>query len=362
MSSRRILPLFLFFCLLSTLLGQMPPAPVVEIAPVTSAPMELSRRYPGRLESPAWVALVPRVSGELLEVNFAEGQLVEAGALLYRLEDVRYAAQVKAAEATIARCQASLRYTKSNYERTLGLFEKGVATLDDMEAARMNFETDQASLANAEAALITAKDDLKNTRILAPIRGKLGKTSQTVGNYLTPSTGVLANLVQMDPLRLSFSMATRDFLELFGTEEAFQKEAMIRLRLADGSLYSHEGIYEFLDNKIQDSTDTMTFFIRIPNPDTTLLPGGSVTVLLSRRNSQECSAILPSALMADGKSSYVWVVDDENVAHRREVKLGSSDGNLQWILQGVQPGEKVITEGGHKVVMDGMAVKPVVRQ
>ncbi len=351
----------LFLCVLS-LPGQMPPSPTVEIAPVTTAPMEMGRRYPGRLESPAQVALVPRVSGELLEVNFTEGQVVDAGVLLYRLEDVRYEAQVKAAESTIARCQASLRYTKSNYERTLGLFEKGVATLDAMEAARMSYETDQASLANAEAALITAKDDLKNTRIFAPIRGKLGKTSQTAGNYLTPSTGVLAQLIQMDPLRLSFSMATRDFLELFGSEENFRKEAVLRVRRADGSLHAQEGEYEFMDNQVNATTDTMTFYARVPNPDMTLLPGASVTVLLSRRSIQECSAILPSALMADGKSSFVWVVDEENVAHRREVKLGSSDGNLQWILQGVQPGEMVITEGGHKVVMDGMTVVPVPRQ
>ena len=354
--------LSLAFLALPRLHGQGFPAPAVEVSPVESAPMELNRRYPGHLESPATVALVPRVSGELLEVKFTEGQVVEAGALLYRLEEVRYQALVKSAQASIARCQASLRYSKSNYDRTLGLYEKGVATLDAMEAARMAYETDQAALASAEAALVTAQEDLKNTRIYAPIQGKLGKTSQTAGNYLTPSTGVLAQLIQMDPLRLSFSMATRDFLELFGSEENFRKEAVLRVRRADGSLHAQEGEYEFMDNQVNATTDTMTFYARVPNPDMTLLPGASVTVLLSRRSIQECSAILPSALMADGKSSFVWVVDEENVAHRREVKLGSSDGNLQWILQGVQPGEMVITEGGHKVVMDGMTVVPVPRQ
>ncbi len=354
--------LSLAFLALPRLHGQGFPAPAVEVSPVESAPMELNRRYPGHLESPATVALVPRVSGELLEVKFTEGQVVEAGALLYRLEEVRYQALVKSAQASIARCQASLRYSKSNYDRTLGLYEKGVATLDAMEAARMAYETDQAALASAEAALVTAQEDLKNTRIYAPIQGKLGKTSQTAGNYLTAASGVLATLTQMDPLRLSFSMSTRDFLELFGNEETFRQEAIVRLRLADGSLYGQEGTFEFLDNQIQATTDTMTFFVRIPNPDAVLLPGASVTVLLSRRNPQTLCAVLPSALMADGKGSYVWVVDDANTAHRRDVRLGASDGRLQWLLQGVQPGEKVVTEGGHKIVMDGMAVKPVARQ
>ncbi len=336
-------------------------APAVALATVEKSIPHSEHRYPGRLSSPAQVELVARVSGELLSLGFEEGSQVKEGQLLYQLEDVRYDASVKNCEASIARCEASLKYTKANYERVLGLYEKEVSTLDAMESARMSYETDAASLASAKAALITAQDDLKNTKIYSPIAGKIGKTAYTKGNYLTPSSGVLATVVQTDPLRLTFSMSNRDFLRLFGTEETFRENGELTIQLADGTDYAQKLTFEFLDNKANRTTDTVVLTAKVPNPDGRLVADSSVSVVLNRRGGEPKCAVPPSAVMADNTSSYVWVVDDQNVAHRRNVERDDSDGDFQWIASGLSEGEKVIVEGTHKVMRDGTAVQPVER-
>ena len=352
--------LFLIVLSVASLFAQMP-TPTVESAVVGRHQSFQSRRYTGQLLSPSSVSLVARVSGEMLSLGFADGDYVKAGQLMYQLDDVRYDAAVQVAEANIARCEAALRYSKANYERIQNLFDKQVSTQDALDAALMAYQTDVANLASAKAALITAQDDLKNTKIVAPIDGKVGLTKYTVGNYLTPSSGVLATIVQLDPIRLSFSLSNRDFLELFGTEKKFAEDAVLKIRLADGSVYAHEGVFEFLNNEANRSTDTLSFFVKFANPDLVLVPGASVTVLLSKKTSVEQCAVVPSAIMADNDSAYVWVLDDANTAHRRNVVLGSSDGNVQLIAEGLEAGERIISEGTHKV-MDGMTVKAVERK
>lgn len=330
--------------------AQQMPTPTVAVGEVITTQSAISRRYTGRLVSPASVELVARVAGEMLEQGFAEGDFVKKGQMLFRLDDVRYRAAVQGAEANIARCEASLKYSGSNYNRVKGLFDKSVATQDALEAAEMAFHTDIAGLGSAQAALITAQDDLKNTKITAPIDGKIGLTNYTVGNYLTPSSGVLATIVQINPIRLSFSIANRDFLSIFGTEENFRQDAHVTITLADGTPYPVDGVFEFMNNEANKSTDTITLFVSFANDDYKLRPGATVTVNVEQKSTKDATGIEPSALMSDAQGTYVYVVGDDLVAQRRDVKIGSATKDLQIILEGLTAGERVVTRGTHKVI------------
>ncbi len=332
------------------LFAQQMPAPTVSVGEVVSTESAISRRYTGRLLSPASVDLVARVAGEMLKQGFEEGDFVKTGQVLYQLDDVRYAAAVQGAEANIKRCEASLKYSESNYKRVKGLFDKNVSTQDALEAAEMNYHADIAGLASAKATLITAQDDLKNTHIVAPIDGKIGLTNYTVGNYLTPSSGVLATIVQLNPIRLSFSIANRDFLAIFGTEQNFANDARVTITLADGTPYPVEGVFEFMNNEANRSTDTITLFVSFANEDYKLRPGSTVTVTVEQKSTKDATGIEPSALMSDDQSTYVYVVDENLVAQRRDVKIGSSTKDVQIILEGLTPGERVVTRGTHKVI------------
>ena len=326
------------------------PAPTVALSEVTTVRAVESRRFTGLLLSPSRVNLVVRVSGELLEVGFKEGDLVQKGQMLYRLDNVRYDAAVKQAGATVEKCKASLDYSESNFNRVKALFDKNVTTKDALEAAQMAYYADKAGLRAAEAALTMAGDDLNNTVVAAPITGKIGVNNFTVGNYLTPSAGVLATVVQLDPIRLSFSISNRDFLTLFGSAQAFVEKAEVTISLADGREYGRKAAFEFFNNEANRATDTRQIYMLLPNPDLDLLPNSTVAVNLTLRDADEQCAIVPSDLMSDEKGSYVYVVGDDGVAQRRDIVTGAYDGKLQVVKSGLKAGERVVSEGTHKVI------------
>lgn len=334
--------------------GPGAPAPLVAVGTVGEADDVETKRYTGHIVSSSWVDLVPRVSGELVRLGFKEGDIVEKGQVLYEFDPVRYDAEVKNVEARIAEYQARLNYADLSFKRAAELYSKSAGTKDALDSTESERNAARAALLAAEAQLITTRDDLKNTRIVAPIRGKIGLSNFTEGNYLTPSSGVMATIVQIDPLRVSFSMSNRDFLEMFGTEERLKKFANIRLRLADDSFYPSAGSVEFVDNRVHLSTDTVQIYGRFDNPDNVLVPGSTVTVLLDKLGGGKLPAVTPSAVMHDAESAFVYVVDGDNKVSRRDVVLGSSDTRTQLIKSGLEVGEKIVVDGMHKTLPGGV--------
>ena len=353
----------LFGCALCALIstsvyGQMPkaPAPLVGVAKVSPAKNVEKRSYSGVTVSPQSVALVPRVAAEILEVGFTEGQIVTNNQMLYRLDDTRYAATVKATAAQIEATKARLVYAVKNHERLTTLYKKNVSSMDEMDAALAERDALKATLMQQEANLITAKDDLAYTRILAPITGKIGLNRFTKGNYLTQASGTLTTIMQLDPIRVRFAISNRDYMTLFQNEANLRKEAVIKLQLANGMAYQLEGKVDFVDNAANRTTDTVQVYALFGNPDYTLLPDSTVTVMLQKRSPADCTAVLPSAVAFDQKGPYVWVVQDDKKAVKRRVVVGNVTDSEQYILDGLKPGETVVVRGNHKV-MDGITVQ-----
>lgn len=310
----------------------------------------VERRYPARVVSPASIAVTSRVSGELLEVAFKEGDFVKKGQLLYRLDDIRYVAAKKSAEAKIAELKARVAYSKANFDRTQLLFKKEVATQDELESAYSEFEAYKATLAAAEANLIVAQDDLDNTRILAPADGRIGVNAVPAGSYVTPSSGTLATVVQIDPLRVRFALSNRDFLSIFGDERSLRAQSSVRLQLGNGNDYEHAGEIDFIDNTANEQTDTVQIYAKFPNPDAKLLPGSTVSVILGRTTGDTLPAVIPSAVMYDANGAYVYVLTEDNTVVRREVVVGQTSKDLQFIESGLKAGERIITDGTHKAI------------
>ena len=334
------------------------PAPMVNVGKASETDYNPIRHYNGRILSTEAVAIVPQVSGQIVEVAFKEGDIVKKGDLLYRIDDVRYAAAVASAKATVAQAKATADYAEKTFERTKTLLEKKVASNDEMDAATSELTTSKAALEAAEAALISAKDNLEHCRITAPITGKIGVNAFTAGNYVTPATPPLTTIVQQDPLRVSFPTSNRDFLRFFGSEEKLRSNFTINIRLANNAAYGHEGKVEFLGNKANASTDTLTVFASIPNPDGVLLPGATVAVELQAKKVASSVVVPLPAVLHDKKGSYVWVVDGNNVASRRDIIAGGTTEAYQVVLSGLKANELIVTSGTHKVV-PGKAIAPV---
>lgn len=331
---------------------KMPAMPkvMVECGYVFEAENVKKSNYTGHIISPEVVNLVTRVSGDLEKVGFTSGQEVKKGQLLYQLDPIRFQAAVKSAEARISEIKAKLVYAENNYNRNSSLYSKQVSSKDSLENAYSTVQSLKAELLMAEATLTTAKDDLANTAITAPIDGKIGATNYSVGNYLTPNSGTLATIVKTTPLRVSFSMSARDFLNTFGNEANLKKYGKINVILANNSRYNKEGRFEFIDNQANRRTDTVQINMLIDNPDRILLPGNTVTIELVRKSSSVMPAVKLSSIMYDEKGPFVYIVNQNNIAEKRSVVLGNMTADKQLIVSGLKKGELIITDGMHKVM------------
>lgn len=313
-----------------------------------------TKRYTGLVSALSSVDVVARITGELLSVAFNEGDIVTEGQVLYQLDNTRYEAEVRNLEARIAECTAKAEYAQRWFLRTQNLHQSNASTKDALESAESEYQAAEAALLAVEAQYAIALDDLKNTVIHAPITGKIGTTRYTRGNYLTPASDVLATIIQLDPLRVSFAMSGKDFLTLFGSEENLRRQAQVQLRLANGSVYESNGIIKFLDNQANKKTDAILVFAEFDNPEGKLICGGSVTVMLTRTSVEKLPAVSPSAIMRDSDSPYVYVVDNNGKVERRDVILGFLGRDMQIVRAGVRPGEVVIIDGMHKTLPGGI--------
>ena len=318
----------------------------------------VKHRYTAHVLSPARVDLVARISGELMEVNFEEGSFVKEGQVMYVLDDVQYDAAVKSAEANLLNAKAKAEYAKQTFERAEDLYKKQVSSKDAYDNAYSTYTAANATVAASEAALITAKDHLDDTRIISPINGKVGTTHYTKGNYITPSSGILATVIQQDPLRVRFSISNHDFLKEFGNETTLKEKGEVVLTLSDGSTYPETGKIIITENEANASADTLVIYALFNNPDYKLLPGSTVVATLQYKVPGQVAFIVPSALMNDGTASYVYVLGENNIPQRRVVVPGAQSGAKQIILEGLSEGETVVTDGMLKVI-PGVPVEPV---
>jgi len=348
-----------FAALSASMFAQMPGAmkQVVGIAEVEDVANVQSRRYTGQVVAQAVVNVTPRVSGEILKLGFNDGDYVKKGQMLYTIEKTQYEAAVKQAEASIAEIKANLEYAQSSYDRNQMLYEVNAASKDSMENTKSALDALKAGQAAAEAALVTAQDNLKYTTITAAIDGLVGVTKYTAGNFVTPSSGPILTIIQMQPIRVRFSMSTGDFLSGYGSLKALKENGQISLKLADGSEYATGGKIEFLNNEANVKTDAIQVYASFPNADMKLIPGSTVTVTLSKKGAAAMPAVPPSAVMHDAQTSFVYVVGDGNKTERRVVELGDMTKTHQFIKSGLKSGEKVVYQGTHKV-MPGDEIVP----
>ncbi|MGN0847438.1 MAG: efflux RND transporter periplasmic adaptor subunit [Kiritimatiellia bacterium] len=321
--------------------------PVTAVKAVADKP---SRIYPGRVVPVAQVNVIPQVSGEILEVAFANGSMVKPGELLYRLDPVKYEAAVKNAEAKVAECTATLQYAELSYTRHQKLVETRAVSQDALDNALSTRDSARAALEAAKADLTSAQDDLTHCRITAPIAGKVGTTRFTTGNYLQKGQGTLVTLIQYEPIRVRFSVSNREFLEMFGgSTQRLRSEGILSLRLADGSELTEEGVLEYSENAADEQTDTIQIYALYPNSSNSLRPGGTVSVSLTTKKGVPRPAVPPTAILQDVQGPYVWVVGADGVAERRYIARGDIQGDWQFVEKGLKIGECIVADGGHKV-------------
>ena len=330
---------------------------VLPVAEVSMHPDDLKSTYPGRVVSIAQVDVVPQVSGEIREVAFANGASVQVGDVLYRVDSVKYEAAVKNAESKLAESKANAHYAEISYERHKKLLDTNAVSLDAVDNALSLRDSSRAAYAAAQADLVAAQDALNHCTIVAPIAGKLGSTVKTAGNYVTAGSLVLVSIVQHDPVRVAFSISNRELLELTGgVGRRAKDDVKIEITLADGSTYDGPCEIEYVENRADETTDTVMIYARCGNPSRKLVPGGTVAVTVMSRDGVMRPAIPPTAVLQDTQGPYVWVVGPDGAVQRRTVARGRLQGDWLFIEKGLSVGERVVADGAHRV-RRGMTVE-----
>ncbi|WP_087720115.1 efflux RND transporter periplasmic adaptor subunit [Salinicola salarius] len=334
-----------------------PPPPEVDVATVLVEPVTLRETFTGRVVSPQTVQVRPRVSGYIDEVAFEEGERVESGDLLFRIDPRPYEARVQAAKASLAQAQSQRRLTEVEAGRSRQLIQKNMISReqhDQRQAAALNA---RAQAAEAEATLSSAELDLQYTRITAPVTGRTGRAMITQGNLASADQSVLTTLVSVDPLYVYFDSNEAEALSA-QTLLAQGKAATLHIGLTGETGFPHQGQLDFVDNQINADTGTLRYRAVLSNPDGAFRPGQFARVEMPVAQLDEAMLVNRKAVLANQDRRFVYVVGDDDTVMPRQVQLGREVGDLVVVREGLRAGERVIVNGTQKVFAPGMPVAP----
>lgn len=319
-----------------------PPAqqkPTVGVVTLQAEPFAVTTELPGRTRAYRIAEVRPQVNGIIQKRLFTEGSEVKAGQQLYQIDAAVY-------EATLKSAQASLASSKSLADRYAELVK-------DQAVSKQAYDEARAASLQAEAELERARIDLRYTKVLAPISGRIGRSAVTEGALVSNGQAQeLATIQQLDPIYVDVTQPARDLLALRRDladgrlQKAGENAAKVTLKLEDGSDYGHEGKLEFSEVTVDPGTGSVTLRAVFPNPDKVLLPGMFVHAQLVAGLKSEAILVPQQGVTRNARGEpSAMVVNAENKVELRRIKTERAVGNRWLVGEGLQPGDRVITEG-----------------
>jgi membrane fusion protein, multidrug efflux system len=327
------------------------PAPQVGIVTLGAEPFELTTELPGRTTAFRVAEVRPQVSGIIQKRLFTEGSEVEKGEQLYQIDPAVYEATLKSAEAR----QVSAKSLSDRY----GLLVK------EQAVSQQAHDEARAATLQAQAELERAKIDLRYTKVLAPISGRIGRSTVTEGALVSSGQAQeLATIQQLDPIYVDVTQPVQDLialrrdLESGRLQQAGDSAAKARLIMQDGSEYPHDGTLEVAEVAVDEGTGSVTIRAKFPNPDKDLLPGMFVHARLLAGVREQALLVPQQGVTRDARGQpTAMVVGADNKVELRQIKTERAVGNRWLVSEGLQPGDRLITEG-LQFIRPGVEVNP----
>lgn len=318
--------------------------------------------YSAVLQSEAVVEIRPKVSGYLSEIAVNEGQWVNKGALLFKIEDADYTQKVNSAKAGMQSAKANRDNALLEVKKLTPLVEKGIISEFELETKRGNLEAAEATLAQAEAAYEDAKINLGYTSIVAPTSGVLSRIDVRVGSLVGPSnTSPLTTISGDGDVYAYFSFDEKKLAPLrrarFNSGEYNPAgKSNIELIMADGSEYSHKGKMESASGIIDRTTGSIQLKVVFPNPDNEILSGSSGVIRIPATY-RGCITVPQNATYELQDKIMIYIVNSDNTVTRKIIGIEGTSGKDYVVSSGLNIGDRVVIEGSDKL-KDGMSITP----
>lgn len=349
-------------------MGGPPVGGPAEVGVVTVRPesLVLTTQLPGRASAYLTAEIRPQVNGIIKSRLFQEGSIVHAGQILYKIDPAPYEAAYGQAKASLATAEAELVMTEANlpslksradrYRELVAIHAVGQQDYDDAAAALSQAQATvvsrRASIEVSRAALESARINLAYTPITAPIAGRIGKSSVTVGALTSSYQGTaLATIQQINPVYVDVVQANADLLRLRKSLESGQlqhtgAQHKVKLKLEDGSLYPVEGHIEFRDFTVDPTTGAVTLRMTFANPHEVLLPGMFVQAVVEEGLKKDAILVPQQGVQRDAKGlPFAWVAGADARVERRSVTLDRAIGDRWLVVAGLASGDQLIVDG-----------------
>ena len=331
--------------------------PTVIAKTITKRPMALGKNFIAKVEAINASDVTPQVSGYIDQVLFQDGSFVKEGDVLFIIDQSRYKAAVSSAEAALEKAKASLKQIQSNHNREASLYKEKMLSQADLELSESNLATAKANVKAAQASLDLAKLDLEYTQVRSPISGYIGKALMTKGNYTNAAVSKLARVIQMDPVRVVFSITDKERLSGMDRLTLPNIHPSLQIALPNGDTLEMPDASVFSDNEINAQTATMAVYAQTDNKENKLIPGNYVNITVTLDQLRPTMLIPQTAVSQDGNGQYVMAIGPESTLQQKYVSLGDMINGQYIVIAGLEDGEQIVAIGQQKL-QPGQKVTP----
>ena len=332
-----------------------PPPPEVLVTTVTPRDVPRILERVATLDGFINANINAQVSGYIISRDYKEGSVVKKGDLLFRIDSRPFDAALAQAKANLAKAQATQAKGDADEKRAIDLFNNKVTSPQERDTALQAAAAARADTQADEAAVEQAELNLAYTRIIAPIDGIAGIATAQVGDLVSPTSGPLTTISQIDPIKAIVTTGEGPFTDFISRHpdpnerQRYVNSLQFELILGNGSVYPRKGKFYALGRSLDVRTGSIRYEVTFPNPENGLRPGqfGKVRFVADMKKG---ALVIPQEAVSELQGSYqVFVVGEDNKASVQPVKMGERLGPMWEVLEGLKPGDKVIVQGIQKV-------------
>ena len=325
------------------------------VTTVGTSNADMQSTFPAMIKGVQDVEIRPKVQGFLTQINVREGQTVSAGQILFVLDNETYQAQVRQAQAAVNTAQQQVNTAQLTYENSKMLHEDKVIGDYELKTSENAFESAKAQLAQAKAAVASAREQLSFCFVKSPASGVVGTLPFKKG-ALVSASNTLTTVSNISSMEVYFSVTEKDAMAL--SAAGLGSLPPVKLQLADGSIYAHEGKVIKMSGVIDQATGTVQLIATFTNPEKLLKSGGAGTIIIPRQATS--AIIIPQSCVSEVQNKkFVYTLGKDNKVKYTEIKVDpQDDGNSFIVTDGLKAGDKYVTNGITKL-NDGMEIVPI---